>query len=439
MPETFNNFSLKNYSNMKSDNVDCKWVKIPNPYIFGIPIQCDEIFVGREVLIKRIIMKLESNPVWVIGQRRMGMTSLLLYIQRHYFKSNIFVSVFLSVEKIVFSSMNDFLFSFCRPITYELEELQYISEEMSEKYLEKIRENGLNNFAAFFERVFRILGKQNRTLVLLIDHHLIIHDAIVKGKIDPQFSSYLGGYLKFYTKEFKIIYSGSSNTETRKSVYSNNVMNTGKYIVVPFLEANDVLKLINKPLNNRMQFEDAAFDCLMDLTFGQPFLCQVILSYLVDKLNKEKTGCLIKKDTIEDGINYYLDQAPHIGDFWYRKVFSEKFNWSIDEEETALIYKHLIISAITDKWGKSKSGLSKEELYSVLELALKEIHKINPLILSEVIFILAGSDDWLKLIDGKYFIKIGLYREWLIKKMNFTFNNTLTNSTIKLTDLSQEL
>lgn len=408
------------------ESIQKEWKIIPNPYSAGIPIENDDIFVGRESLIQDALTALKKDPVFVMGHRRMGKTSLIKYIQRHFLSSNEFISVFVSAEKTTRNStMGDFLSSFCRPIANELIEYNIITEVESEKYLDTIREKGLFDFGVFFDKILRIISKQNKTLILIIDEYPVIHEAIDEGKLDSEFVSNLRGYMQNNSKEFKMIYSGASSLKYLKGLYAGNLMGVGKSIEVSFLEEDDVKNLISKPLNNQMQLEDSAFQYLMELTNGQPFFVQVCLGYLVDKLNKEKKGCIVFKDAIEDGITYFLEQGPHLQDDWNSRVYSKDLHWSEKEELIARIYKQLIITSITDKWKKSKSGLQKEEIFSNLEKALNNSHKINRFIFDEIINILVGPDDLLKLIDNLYFIKVGLFREWVINKMNFTFDKTL--------------
>jgi len=50
---------------------------------------------------------------------------------------------------------------------------------------------------------------------------------------------------------------------------------------------------------------------------------------------------------------------------------------------------------------------------------------VNQIILKEVLDILAGPADILKNIDGIYFFKVGLFKEWLIRKEGLTFAKIL--------------
>ena len=248
------------------------WQIIPNPYIAGIPVENDAIFVGRESLANDAVIALEKNPVFVVGHRRMGITSLLKYIQRHYLKSEKIISVYITAEKFIYNNTNNFLFSFCRHITEELEDYQILTKEESERCLFKIRENGIIDFNLFFDNTLNKVKTQNKTLILIIDEYPIIYEAIVNGQIDSQFTSLLRGYLQNNSKEFKIIYSDALSLKYLISSQSKNVMGIWKSIEVSFLEEKNVRKLISKPTNDQMHFEDDSFLYLMDLTNGHPFL-----------------------------------------------------------------------------------------------------------------------------------------------------------------------
>lgn len=401
------------------------WKIIPNPYTSGIPIENDEVFVGRETLLQDAMTALKKDPIFVMGHRRMGKTSFIKYIQRHFLSGPDYITVFISAEKTVFSSMNDFLFSFCRPIADELFQQNILSANQRKDYITAIRTNGLIDFGVFFDDILFEVRILNKTLILIIDEYPIIHEAVELGKIDLQFISNLRGYMQNNSKEFKMIYSGASSLKYLKSQYSSNIMGVGKSIEVSFLEEKDVKNLIDKPLNNQMVFEDSALQYLMEITYGQPFLVQVCLSYLVDKLNKDRKSSMVFKDDIECGINYFLDQAPHLQDDWNSRVYSKDLLWDQNDERIAKAYKQLIITSVTDNWRKNKNGLKKEELYLNLVKNIGKYHTINISIFEETLNILNGPDDILKYDHGLYLIKVGLFRDWVINKMNLTLENVV--------------
>jgi outer membrane protein assembly factor BamB len=405
-----------------------EWQVIPNPYTSGIPIENDEVFVGRESLIQEAVLALKKDPVFVMGHRRMGKTSLIKYIQRHHLSTPEFIPVFISAEKVVLNNMNEFLFSFCDPIAYELAENEMISEDEADKYMDNIRNNGLIDFNNFFNRMLRKISKLSRTLVLIIDEYPIIHEAVELNKVDGQFISNLRGYMQNNSREFKMIYSGASSLKYLKSQYSSNIMGVGKSIEVSFLSEDDVKKLIDKPLKGLMQFDRSAFEYFMELTNGQPFLVQVILSYLVDKLNREKKSAMVFKDALENGMSYFLDQAPHLQDDWNNRVYSTNLKWDENEERVAKMYKQLIITALTDNWRKSKNGLGTGDLFTFIERGVSGFHKLNKTIFDEVISLLAGGDDVLKEKNNLLFIKVGLFRELALFKMNLSFTKALSEA-----------
>lgn len=407
------------------DAVKKEWVVIPNPYTSGIPIENDEVFVGRESLIQEAVTALKKDPVFVMGHRRMGKTSFIKYIQRHYLSGEDYIPVFISAEKVVFNNINEFLFSFCKPIANELYRKGIITKEQLKEYTDAIRKNGLIDFGVFLDDVLMEVEMADKILVLIIDEYPLIHEAVEQGKIDGQFISNLRGYMQNNSKEFKMIYSGASALKYLKSQYSSNIMGVGKSLEVSFLDVEDVRKLISQPLNDQMQLEDSAFQYLMEITNGQPFLVQVCLSFLVDKLNKEKKSSMVFKESLEEGISYFLEQAPHLQDDWNNRVYSNDLKWNDEEEKIAKAYKQLIITAISDQWKRNKNGVTKSDLFNTIENAMKEFHAVNKSIFDETLNLLAGTDDVLSLKNNMYFFKVGLFRDWVINKMNLTFSNTL--------------
>jgi len=410
------------------------WKIIPNPYRVGFPIESDDVFVGRVSLIKEVIAELNNNTIYMIGKRRIGKTSILKYIQRHYLSTEESITIFLSAEKMLFDSTNNFLRSFSGPIANEFYKSRFISKDNRNDYLNAIRENGLVDFGLFFDDILNLIKTQNKTLVLIIDDYSIIQEAITDNRIDSQFLEILREYHQNNSNGFKLIYSGSSSLKYLTNLQSKDKMGIGKSIEVSYLDVKDVRMLISNPTNDQMHFEDDAFLYLMDITQGHPFFVQFILSYLVDLLNRENNGSIILKKYIESGMKYFLEQVLNFADDWNNDIYSENFNWNEKEVIQAKVYKQLIITAITDNWKEIKSGLKREEIFSILENSLTDYHKVNLAIFDEVINVLTITEDVIKHEQGLYFIKLGLFREWVIVKMNLTFNITLTNSKKLLTN-----
>ncbi|HEY5123955.1 MAG TPA: AAA-like domain-containing protein, partial [Ignavibacteria bacterium] len=343
------------------DNINREWIPIPNPYTVGIPIDNDEIFVGRKSLIEETLIAIRNDAAFVNGHRRMGKTSFVKFIIRNYLNKESYIPVYLSAEILNYgSNIKDFLFSFADPIITELEDIEFLTDEKASFYRDNIRQNGFIDFGIFFKEILRKIKKQNKILVVVIDEYPKIHENVDLGIIDPQFTSYLRGYMQNNSKEFKMIYTGASSLKYFKSQYSSNIMGVGNSVVISFLSEDEVKELIAKPTNNQMQFDDSAFKYLMEMTYGQPYLIQLILYNLVNILNKERKSSIIFKETIEEQIEYYLDQATHLKTDWgsfdtdpENRFVSSNINWNEGEEITAKVYKQLIITAITDNWTKS--------------------------------------------------------------------------------------
>ena len=417
--------------------VQKEWQVIPNPYKAGLPLENDDVFVGRESLIQEVLVAIKKDPVFIMGHRRMGKSSLVKYIQRNYLDTDEYISIFVSAEKVIYTNMNTFLFSFSRYMAFDLVRKKIISKDQKEKYLDEIRKNGLIDFGVFFDDILFEISTLGKVLILIIDEYPKIHEQVNLKIIDSQFISNLRGYMQNNSMEFRMIYTGASSLKYLKSQYSSNIMGVGKSIEVSFLSEADVKELISKPLNNRMQLEDSAFQYFMELTNGQPFLVQVALSYLVDKLNREKKGSIVFKEAIEGGISHFLITSLHLKYDWGsvagehdeddvdNRFISPNLTWNREDERIAQAYRQLIITAITDNWKRTKNGLTRDELFFKLEDGLKEFHKINLSIFDETLNLMSSTSDTLRITNNLYFIKVGLFREWVIKHMNFYFDKTL--------------
>lgn len=419
---------------MRKGEFQNKWKVVSNPYKAGLLLENDDIFVGRESLIQEVLVAIKKDPVFIMGLRGMRKTSLLKNIQRHYLSTDEYITIFLAAEKLVFSNMNELFFSFSRPIAKDLYTKQIILKNQQTNYLTAIRECGMIDFKVFFEIIILEIKKTNKTLVLIIDDYPRILEAIDDDRIASQFLSVLRGYLQNNSKEFKMILSGSSRIKHQIHQNQSNILQIGKSFEVSSLEEIDVKRLISKQLNNQMEFADNAFQYLMELTNGYAFLVQVILCYLVVRLNRENIGSEILVETIEEGLNYYLNRALQLRYDWDKDVYSKDIKWNEKEEKIAKVYKQLVIIAIIANCKEKNKGFKKDELLSFLMKSLNPYHQINKPIFDEVINILVETDDILKEANDLYLIKVGLFREWILQKSNKCFNDILQESKSILTN-----
>jgi len=417
------------------------WVDIPDIFLSGPPIEDDKIFIGREKQIKEIINSIEKGEsVFVMGHRRMGKTSLIKYVQRNYLeKKEKYIPVFISAEKLEYSDTKWFLYSlFTIASTFDeiLIEKNIFEEEYLEKKLEAIKKNGINEYNELFSRILKKIKKLNKVLVFVIDEYPIIHDKISKGFIDSEFTSKLRGYIQHNSSEFNIIYSGASSLKYIRSDYSSNIMGVGNCVEATFFNEEEVKTLISRPLNNLLKFDPSAFKYLMDLTCGHPLFTQKILDVLVKTMNNQRKGYTVFKEHIEHILPSIIETTGYLSSFWDKgtdniekesivedvseAIKSRDLKWNKRDLKLASAYKHLIISFIADNWLINKNGVQYESLFSSIDQAFKD-QKINRIIFDEVLMILTANDDILLFKNNLYFIKVGLFREWIINR-NLTFD-----------------
>jgi outer membrane protein assembly factor BamB len=424
-----------------------QWVDIPDIFKSGMPVEDNRIFVGRESQIKEIINSIEKGEsVFVMGHRRMGKTSLINYVLRNYLENNDkYIPVFISAEKLEYSDTNWFLYSlFTIGSSFDeiLVEKGIFEKEYLESKLDAIKKDGLREYTDLFSKILKKIKSLHKILVFVIDEYPMIHENIMLGNVDSGFTTKLRGYLQHDSSEFNIIYSGASSLKYIRSDYSSNIMGVGNSVEAGFFNEAEVNMLISKPLNNLLKFDPSAYNYLMDLTSGHPYFTQLILDLLVKKFNTQKSGYTVFKENIEEILPPIIDKTGYLSSFWDKGsdkkenesndiddisliIKSKDLKWNENDIKLASAYKHLIISYIADNWIKYKNGVSYESINTTIQNAIRN-SQLNRIIFDEVLLILTSNEDILLFKNNLYFIKVGLFREWVISK-NLTFDKVKAN------------
>jgi len=416
-----------------------EWQRIISPYRVGKQAEDDNLFVGRQEQIEIILESIErQDPVFIVGHRRMGKTSLAKYMLYKYFSADEYIPCFTSAEECVWEAKNDsqtetgrnkntinFLYSFSIQICVNLLLYDIITKAEKDKYMQEIADQGLIAFNNFMNNIFTELLIKKKVLVIAIDEYPQILEAVREGLIDSRFLSNLRGYYQNKSKVFRMIFTGASSLKYIRAEYTSSVMGVGKTVEVSFFSDEETKTLISRPLNNKITFDTSAYKYLMDLTNGQPYYTNCILDKIISKLNSEKNRLVVHKEDFESGLQEYIYQIEYLSVDWIKDVETINLKWTEIEKELAITYKHLIIALLSDYWAKTKSGLSKASIYMEINAKLNMYHKINKINFEEVLSILAGKDDILSIRNDLYCFKVGLFREWIINKENLTFDKVL--------------
>ena len=266
-----------------------------NPYIAGAPILIDEMFFGREELLKNIMNTLHHNSLMIHGPRRIGKTSI-----QHKLKRRL-------------ETVNDPDF-FYVPIYIDLQGVQeekffaVMMEDIvdgSKKYLE--REDGLDfefnnenedsynnrNFSRDLKKIISFLNTQDNKelrLVLLMDE--VDELNTYSERINQRLRSI---FMKTFAENLVAVMSGikiSKNWESEGSPWYNFF----EEIEVAPLKREYAEQLIKTPVKGIFSYSDSAIVKILQYSENKPYIIQKFCIHSINRIIEERR----RKVTAED-------------------------------------------------------------------------------------------------------------------------------------------
>ncbi|MBF0604411.1 MAG: ATP-binding protein [Nitrospirae bacterium] len=231
-------------------------------YQAGEGISDDRYFVGREHLM-RSLQGLWRQPggkpaVVLMGQRRIGKTSLLNKIDRMPLEQDKLLTVKVTIQGV--NSAQDFWNETARKMA------KYLG--LSEPTF-----GGDQPFAAFkgFLRQVEPNLKGWRFL-LMVDEA----DLIPKQKLGDDFPGYLRTLMQEPDYPVLLLFCGTHALRTMGQNYDSILFNTTTMFPVSYLDAVESHQLLQKPAQGWLEYDPDALDEVYRLTHGQPYLLQKI-------------------------------------------------------------------------------------------------------------------------------------------------------------------
>ncbi|HNB52363.1 MAG TPA: GAF domain-containing protein, partial [Anaerolineales bacterium] len=243
---------------------------IPNPYIVGTPLEPGSaLFFGREELLEAIQENLASahrNNLVLIGQRRMGKTSILKQLRTRLSAS--YVPVYLDGQVMGLDpGMANFFLGLATEIMFALEDQGL-----------RIEPPSLSDFeispAASFEhqflgQVFSAIG--DRALLILFDEFEELEIAVQRGHLDPSIFGFLRHLIQ-HTPQLSFIFCGTHRLEELVTDYWNVLFNISLYQRIGYLSRDEAMRLIQHPVEPfGMQYDDLALEKIWRVTTGHPY------------------------------------------------------------------------------------------------------------------------------------------------------------------------
>lgn len=293
-----------------------------NPFTFGNPIREPARFYGREEDIRQIVNRLRSSAhesTSVVGERRIGKTSLLKYLEN----SEVAVRLGLSPDKycmvyIDFQGLTDITPQrFWQRVLHKMERticLPYLEPE-----IQQVRKQGY--FDLFdLEDLFEVIGDSGLTTVLLMDEFEYVTQ-------NPNFGpDFFGGLralaihqsLPLVTATRRELVDLCHSEELKGSPFFNIFAN----IVLRPFSREDVYEMLDGYLaETDLTFSLREKELIVGLGGGYPFFAQMAGHYLVEAKRKGFKGDALLQDVVA---NFDAQSDSHFTYMWSHSSESEK-------------------------------------------------------------------------------------------------------------------
>jgi GAF domain-containing protein/HAMP domain-containing protein len=349
---------------------------IQNPYIVGTPLHAgSSLFFGRDDLVESIKANFSGDHqhnLVLVGQRRMGKTSLLKQLPFHFAEG--YVVVYLDGQVMGLDPGSEaFFLNVATEIAFALEDkgikIQLPEPDAFTQHPAAVFEH------KFLAQVMSLLGK--RHLLILFDEFEELENTVTRGFLDATIFGFLR-HLMQHVPRLSFIFCGTHRLEELSADYWSVFFNITLYQHVGNLSFVDTLRLIQEPVEKYgMRYDDLVLDKIWLLTSGHPYFLQLLCHSLVNQHNRTKRSYV----TISE-VNNVLDGILASGEAHFIYLWSE----SSPGERMVLFALSRIMPltgtasdiSIGDYLAERGVTLARIQIRSALhQLALREILIVN--------------------------------------------------------------
>lgn len=319
---------------------------LPNPYVVGRPLLDSDLFFGREDLFARLRASFQGaeqdNVVVLIGQRRMGKTSILKRLHLHLPES--YVPALVDLQGLLGSGEPAFFRTVAGQVADELLERGVtVAEPRPEEFEDH---PGLLFRRRFLPAVREALG--DRRLLLVFDELEVLEERIRDGALTPQILPYLRSLLQ-HEDGLSFMLAGSQRLEELAADYWGVLFNLAIHFEVGHLTQADVGALLVEPTGESFEIDALALENIYRTTGGHPHFSQLVARELVDFCNRSRISYVTVQDTSRV-IDAVVEKGQlHIAHLWEEASHDERLlllaTRSLLEREglasVPAVYRHL--------------------------------------------------------------------------------------------------
>lgn len=251
-----------------------------NPYT-RLPIHEQAMFFGRNQELLQIYEWLRAGVgnIWLMGQKRVGKTSLLFHLKHYYLKDRGFVLVFVDFQLLGNVATANLYFEVANAIYNELQADPRIGD-LGAPLPGVFAHQPPAQLISYLNSIQSRLGA-NR-LVLLLDEFSRTTDAYLQGTLHRSFFDEWRGLIQATAPNISYITVFQQQSYQALSLHARqeandpswHLMELGERLVLKSLSRQDVRRLVEWPMRNFLEYSPETLDYVVTLTGGNPFLIQ---------------------------------------------------------------------------------------------------------------------------------------------------------------------
>ena len=298
--------------------------EIDNPYIIGMPLRNQELFVGREELSRAIEESLRDKnhpPLLVYGQRRMGKTSLFYNLRWLLPQQMLPLLVDLQGPVSNARSSERFIFNIAKQIIASADSQSIVLPKCQFESLIQDPFTKFDDWLYAIEEAAKMQGKL--TLLLLLDEFEALDGALTRGHLNAD--EILGTFRHIiqHRKNIKLLLAGSHSVDefTRWSSFFINA----HIIRINYLQQHEARQLIAHPISKfPLKYDEEAADRIHEMTRNHPYLVQLLCYNVVRFKNNQETDKrywvsvsdieLVIDETLQTGRQFFEDIVRQCGE-----------------------------------------------------------------------------------------------------------------------------
>lgn len=348
---------------------------VPNPYVVGKPLdEGSPMFFGRARTMSAVERALASGEhgsvVVLVGQRRIGKTSLLRQLQRHL--AGEYRPVFVDIQGMLVADTREFFHVLACAATGGSLESALLSDQsfmLDGRGADMVREA-----AAFSEQ----------PVVLLMDEFDDLEEKVRTGRLERDVFGQLRHLIQ-YTGNLRLVLSGTHRLHELAGEYWSFLFNLATHESIGCLDAETSEEVIRNPLGSlEIVCEDAAVKRVVRLAGGHPYFLQLLGFRIMERCVASGEGA-VRTELVEEAAEEVVEQGEvHLHYLW---------DSAGPQGRSALTALAQCETGLTMEELGARSGLESADLSQ----AVRQLHALE----------LVGER------GGRHLLRIGLLGRWL--------------------------